>query len=263
MWKRALLVYGFACGSGPGFPIDAAIDAPPPGGTFSVDWAVTDTTGNAISCAQIGGISMTVDLHNRAEEGGIDEVFACSSLTGSSDPILPGTYDINFQLVGQNSTDLADGMSQMGVEITSGGNTRLTSLAFAVQDTGSLAMSINSLRGGGNCGSGATGGNIDAMTIELDDGSGTCVPATFDIEPEGSSYTVDCTTPAVTTCIEHDQTLTATNVLSGPYQIHITGDEGSGLDCWANNDSFVVPPLGSAVTEDLTLAFGSATPGCL
>ena len=157
------------------------------------------------------------DLHNRSEEGGTVQVFGCSSQTGSSTPVSPGTYDMTFQLVGQNSLDLGDAPPQMGVVISEGGNTRLSSLTFMVDADRRPRAPLDTLRPGGNCGSGSDAGNIDAMTIELDDGSGTCVPAVFDIEPAGSSYTVDCSgSAAIAPCIEHDQTLTTTGLTSGP-----------------------------------------------
>ena len=93
------LLGGFAaCGSGGGFPDARAIDAPPPTGTFTLDWSVSDANGQAITCDQVGGQTVTVLAHNRAFEGGETEPFICSTLMGQSPGLAPGIYDFMFEL---------------------------------------------------------------------------------------------------------------------------------------------------------------------
>lgn len=256
--KRALLLMlAVGCsGNGGGFPDAPIPDAPPPNGSFKLDWAVSDTGGNPISCDTVGAVSVTVDFHNRAVEGGLTEAFVCSTGEGTSGPLVPGTYDLQFHLVGTGGVVLAEGTPQLGVEIPAGATTDLTPLAFSVEATGNLALKINTLRADGNCAAtGATGGNIDAMTITFNDtATGACAPVTFDIQPMNLQYTVDCTTPVSAPCIENDQTLSATDVPSGNYTIHIRGKE-TGTDCWLNNDSVKVPGAGKTLTETLNLGF--------
>src|SRR5512139_2054698 len=86
------------CGGGGGFP-----DAPPGpdafvGGTLSLDWSLVKMAdGSPVSCDQVGGVTVTLLLRNRAVQGGFTEVFSCGSKTGTT-PLVPiGTYDVNFE----------------------------------------------------------------------------------------------------------------------------------------------------------------------
>ena len=62
MTSRMLLLTAVTlagCGSGGGFPDAPQDDAPPAPGTFTLEWAVTDTNNNLITCDQIGAQSVT------------------------------------------------------------------------------------------------------------------------------------------------------------------------------------------------------------
>src|SRR5689334_10165468 len=133
MKLRAVLLVLAACGGGGGFP-DARpiIDQAVPGGTFSAAWTLTDMAGKPITCDQIGALSITVIMHNRAVDGGTTEVFGCSSGMGTSEPFAPGTYDMMFELDSPTGV-LATSPDQHGIELVSGQNTQLMPLAFAVQ----------------------------------------------------------------------------------------------------------------------------------
>lgn len=65
----------------------------------------------------------------------------------------------------------------------------------------------------------------------------------------------------VTTCIENDETLTVPSMQSGPYTIHIRGKVGSA-NCWRNDNTLQVPPLGKRLSETLNLAYQPGVPGC-
>src|SRR5689334_13501818 len=81
-----------ACGSGGGFPDARPPDGAAPGGHFALAWALTDTAGQPVTCDQLGALSVTAAIHNRAVEGGEPEVFSCSSGSGESQGVSPGIY---------------------------------------------------------------------------------------------------------------------------------------------------------------------------
>jgi hypothetical protein len=153
------------------------------------------------------------------------------------------------------------------VTIPPGGNTALAPLAFSVDATGALALSLASGQPGGNCGATtAMGAGITGTTITLVHTSdGTCAPLTLQVSAGASgtagTYTIDCTTPVTTGCLESDQTLTASGVASDNYTIHVSGLIGTTA-CWTNGDSLQVPPTGQTLTRTLNLARQTGTPGC-
>ena len=264
-----------ACGSGGGFPDAREIDAAPPKGTFTLDWAVTDSNGNAITCDQLGANAVTVITHNREVEGASTQVFVCSTLMGTSSGLDPGTYDMDFELDGSAgmipSTPLIP--TQHGIVIESEQNVRLASLVFAVEATGAVALNLSTGRASGNCGAAPTGGGISATQIFLTRNSDlTCNPLTLTIGTNAThmtpqSYLINCTTPLDGPCIDSDQSITATGIAADSYTIHIRGKEGlptaTAPVCWTNNDSIVVPPLGGTLTRTLNLGFATTTAGCM
>jgi hypothetical protein len=258
-----------ACGSGGGFPDAREIDAPPPRGTFTLDWALSDTSSNNITCDEVGGQSVTVLAHNQAFEGAQTEVFVCSTLMGQSPGLEPGTYDFAFELDAASGV-LATAPGQHNIQIASGQNTRLAPLAFSLQATGDLALHLSTGRAGGNCGLvSANGGGITATQITLTHNSNlACEPLTLTIGAgatshlPGGTYTINCAAPTDGPCIETDQAITATGVHSDGYTIHIKGKQAAAL-CWTNNDSLMVPPLGATLTRTLNLGFASNTSGCM
>lgn len=255
-----------ACGSGGGFPDARPIDAAPPKGTFTLDWAVTDTNGNVVTCDQLGANVVTVITHNREIEGASTQVFVCSTLMGTSSGLDPGTYDMDFELDG--GVTLATSPTQHGIVIESNQNVRLASLAFAVEATGAIALNLSTGRAGGNCGAvAASGGGITATQITLTRNSDlTCNPLMLAISAGAtkpmSSYTINCAAPLDGPCIENDQSITAMGVAADSYTIHIKAKQAA-LVCWTNNDSIVVPPLGATLTRQLNLGFATTTAGCM
>lgn len=261
-----------SCGGGGGFPDAPPIDSPAPKGTFDLAWTLKDTGGNAITCDQIGAQTVTVLTRNRAVQGGSTEVFTCGTFMGVSQGLTAGTYDMDFELDGLGGAVgtglIATSPKQMGVIIQSGENVTLTPLAFAVDATGGIKLNITANQTGGNCGAVASNGaGITGMTIFLQHTTtGTCEPVRFTIAPNatlpGGSYTVNCAAPTVAPCIEADQQLSVTGVPSGGYQLHLRGRKGTA-DCWTNDDTLPVPPLGRDLVRSLNLAAApSGTPGC-
>jgi hypothetical protein len=261
---RFLLVALAACGSGGGFP-DAKIDSPPGKGTFSVAWSVTDATGAAISCDTVGGVTVSIAVHNAVVENGTVEVFTCSTRTGNSMPLDPGAYDLAFELDSVSGA-ISSAPAQQGVAITAGGTTQLSPLTFPVDATGGLALAVSAGKPGGNCAPAAQmGAGIDTMTLALTHADGTCAPVTFDIAADAtrppSTYTVNCAAPPVVPCIESDQKITVGGLASGSYRMHVTGRVGGG-NCYLNGDSLQVPADGNTLVHPLNLAFQTGAPGC-
>lgn len=259
--RACLLVVAVGCGSGGGFPDAPPIDVPVPGGTFSLAWSLTDAGGQPITCDDIGGLSVTALLRNRDVQGGSTEVFSCNTLMGTSQTLLPGTYDIDFELNGVSGL-IATAPKQMGIIVTSGGNVELAPLAFAVDATGGMKLHFSTNTTGGNC---AGGAGITQTTITLNKlSTGACQPVTFTIgagaSQPASTYTVNCATPAIGPCIDADQELSVTGVPSGSYVIHVRGK--AGADCWKNDDQLPVPPVGRDLVRALNLSIQMAAPSC-
>lgn len=268
MDQRLLLVAMVAaCGSGGGFPDAPVADAAIPG-TFSLDWVVTDEGDRAIDCDVIGANSVTVLAHNRAFSGGETQVFSCRTGTGVSQALTPGTYDFEFQLVGDSDV-IATAPAQFGVDVAPGDNVRLTPVTFKVVASGALSLTLTTGRGAGNCASPPGGGGITSTQITLQHApGGTCEPQLLTISARpgsgGSStmYQIDCANPVVGPCIEFDQTINASSVPSGGYTIHILARQGASA-CWTNDDPIRVPPSGQTLSRALNLAFADMTAGCM
>jgi hypothetical protein len=261
---RALILALAACGGGGGFPGDAGPDAAPPGGRFTLAWTVSDTNSQAITCGQVGAQVVTIALRNREVQGASTEAFTCSTATGTSSPIAPGTYDMTFELNGLAGL-IATAPAQNGIVIRSNETIALEPLAFAVDATGGLELLISSNQAGGNCApTAAMGAGITNTTITLAHTDNTCEPVTFQVAAgatqPASTYTVDCANPTLAACIENDQKLTVSPVPSGNYRIQIRGKVGA-LDCWNNDDTLVVPPLSKILKTTLNLA-KQMTVGC-
>jgi hypothetical protein len=254
--KLALLACTVAaCGDDSGLPDARGIDAMPNTGTVSLTWSIADGA-TALTCAQIGVNSVSIVSRDVDEPFGQPEVRGCSAMAGSV-ALLPGTYEITTSLGGVD----AEPVVFDNIVVTTGQDTALGNAAFQVSAVGGFAFDM--VAAGGNC----TGAGITAVSLALATTTGTCVPATFDIEagatqPAGT-YTTDCTTPApYAACIDSDQTVTAQpTITSGSYRLTITGDV-SGTPCWSRTPQFDVPagaairtlPVQNLVHDDVTPA---------
>ena len=247
-----------ACGSGGGFPDAPPADSRGPTGTFTVAWSVIDQNSQPISCDRIGAATMTVLTHNVAFEGGSTEPFTCSTGMGTSQGLIPGTYEMNFDLAGTVGM-IARATRQIGIVINANSNTELMPVTFQVEALGGVALKLSAGQTGGNCGAANAGGaGIGQMSITLTHNSdGTCEPITLNISDgatqTGGTYTINCTTPVLRPCIEADQVITAGSVPSDSYTIRVRG-EVTGPTCWSNMDTIQVPPLNKILIRTLNLA---------
>jgi hypothetical protein len=261
----AAALASFACGDGGGFPDAPGPDSPPPTGTFSLAWTVTDEGGGPVTCDQIGAQTVTAVLRNPAVQGGSTEVFSCSTGSGTSPGILPGNYQIDFELNGSSSTPVIKTAPRQDIEIKSNENTPLMPISFAVNATGGLALSLNALGvTAGNCETTANmGAGITQFTVTLEKTSDlSCAAVTFDISAgamgTAGTYMVNCGTPVAVGCLHADQVLSVANVASGSYRVHVRGAVGT-TDCYVNNDTFSVPALGMTLTRTLNLGKQTGT----
>lgn len=269
MVRRLLLGVALAagCGSGGGFP-DAAPDVSPPGpGFFKVDWVVTDANSQPLDCSRISAAAVTATLRKHGTAGGSTQVFTCATGTGKSQAVEAGTYDITWELDSTQSLVLDTASPQKDVVIEDGQTTQLTSLAFSVDATGNVKLHLDALKPGGNCGTGADGAKIDAMTMTVQhNSSGPCEPVMFAVAAgatkPASTFAVDCSMATTSIpCIEHDQELSATAVPSDKYTFRVHGTV-VGADCWSNNNQLTVPPLGGTLNQTLNLGHADGAPGC-
>ena len=250
------------CGGGGGFPDAAVFEDASPAGTFSLDWSLVKMAdGAAVSCDQVGAVTVTLLLRNRAVQGGFTEVFSCGTGMGTTPPVPVGTYDVRFELTGATGV-ITTAAEQMGLVVRQGEDTALAPVTFEVNAVGGLDLRIDALKQAGNCDPVASNGaGITQMTITLEHTSGgACEPATLMIG--NTPYVIDCASPMVTGCIEKTTPVTATNLPSDQYQIHVRGHQGAAQNCFVNDDSIRVPPNAMSLMRTLNLA-ASGGAGCL
>lgn len=259
------------CGSGGGFPDakpkDDSNDPPP--GTFRVNWSLVDAADATLTCDQISALSVTGVMRSTGIAGGSTQVFSCGALNGASQAVIPGTWNIDWELSGGAGV-IATAPRSTNVVIESGQATQLPPLKFVVDATGGLDLKISANKPGGNCGLvGANGAGIDGMTITLEsEPDNTCEPITLNIAAgatrPASTYTINCATPVVAGCIESDQAITTAmpdgDIPSGPYQIHIRGTVGANT-CFQNDDMFPVPAGDFDARRTFNLG-PTGAPGC-
>jgi len=127
------LVLLAACGSGGGFPDSNTIDSPPELGGFSLQWTVTDSNHQPITCAQVGAAGVTVTYHNRAFSGALTEVFNCATGNGTGTGLIVGAYDFDYDLTTDHGVELATVVGPRDVQIMAGQTTALDPVTFTVQ----------------------------------------------------------------------------------------------------------------------------------
>jgi hypothetical protein len=247
-------------------PRDASTPPAPTGhGTVSLAWELSDLSDQPIQCAQVGARTVGLVLRAQGAATGEADAFTCSSSPSTSKAILPGIYDVSFELHADGVT-LATAPDQSGVVIVDGRNTPLTPLTFAVDARGGLALSLATPPATTNCKAPSMmGAGINGVTITLMTAAGGCAPMTF-VHTRGAMtlqpYTVNCSSPQVSACIESDETLTVPDMASGPYTLHVRGKIGA-IECWKSDDSLQIPALGMALTQKVNLALLSEISQCL
>ena len=235
--------------------------APSPPGSISLAWSITDLAGQPTSCDRANAQSVALQLRNRASGNVVAATFSCPS-SPSTTQLPAGTYDIVIELHAADGTRLATAPDQAGVTIVAGQLTQLTPVTFAANTQGRLVISLATAATTNCQPTGMTGAGITGITITLVINGDGCAPVTF-IRSLGTTqrgtYTVNCSSPLVTTCIEKDEIL-ATDLAAQGYTIHVRGKIGA-VDCWRGDDILEVPPPGKPLTHTVGLARQNI-PGC-
>lgn len=250
-------VTALVCASGCAPPSAAT----PANGALSVAWSVQSADGVAATCDSVGARFVALRIRNRASGATTATAFPCPNNVGSAQ-LTPGLYDVSFQLDAADGTRVATAPDQRGVSLVSGQLTRLT-VAFTVNATpqSSLVLSFDT-SAMSNCRSAAAGGaGINGNTIDLEFAAGGCAAVTFTrrlADQVVGTYTVNCSSPQIATCIEKTETLTA-NLKPGSYVVRARGKIGA-VDCWQADDTIDVP-AGTMVSHTLAL-LPTHGPGC-
>ena len=205
----------------------------------------------------------TSSLHSRASGADVTSVFACTDTQGTTPLVAAGAYDAMLTLRAADGATLATAPTRANVTIDAGQVVALTPFAFAVDARGKLVLSFAALSTSANC-TAATAGSagINGSLFTLQKAAGSCAPVTFLRSRKGTAlgtYTVDCSAPVITSCIERDETFTVDGVESGPYTIHMGGLIGP-VRCWAGDDVLSIP-AGATLVKPIQLAPVQAT-GC-
>jgi hypothetical protein len=257
--KRALLscLLLAACGDDSGLPDARGIDSPPPPGSLSLSWSITDGA-TAIECADVGASFVTVTVRPVNQPFGTNHVIRCSDGSGTVE-LAPDIYDVEVSLASVQ----ADEVLFPSIEVASGMDTPIGNAAFDVPRVGGFSFRLDA-GGAGNC----TAAGLTAVQLDLAPVAGGCVVATFDIAAgatqPASTYTTSCTAPAAhPLCIENDQTITAQPTIpTGTHRLTMTGIVG-GNACWLRQSQFDVP-AGGAIRPLVSqvLDHDDVTPAC-
>lgn len=223
-------------------------------GTISLTWTLTNTAGQPITCGDVGAQNVVLVLRNILEVGGSTAVFGCGSGGGTTTPLSPGPYEIDFELRGTADL-LAASPRRRNIVVVVGQDTPIGAVPFAVDAIGGFELVVRASPGTTNCG---TGTNISAMAIALRRPDDTCQLTTLRIEPGGRTYPVNCASMNLTPCVENNQRVIATDLPSGSYKVEVVGRVGA-RDCWTASESLQVPPLRKSLSRTVLLA---KAPGC-
>ncbi len=220
-------------------------------GSASIAWSQT-MADRPVTCARAGAVSVSLLLHPRGGDD-ITTTFACADGEGTTPPVLAGPYDATLTLRAADGTVIATAPTQANVTVGADLVTALAPVEFVSADRGTLVVSFTAIGTLANC-SGPQG--LNGISIKMEAAAGACAAVTF-ARARGATqlgtYTVDCGSPVITTCIERDETLTATDVPSGAYVVHVIGFNGARR-CRAEDDVLSVAAGGAITTKLVQLA---------
>lgn len=239
------------------------IDAATPG-TLMLSWTIAHG-GAPLTCGDVGGSTVAVDLVRDGEAFGVVDSFTCGAGAGESRMLAPGRYLLRVSLSGTGGT--LDGPDEIrDIIVSTGSTTTVPPIAFDVDPVGGLKFRITTPATGGNCApTGQSGAGITAMRLELRNAAGTCVPATFTIaagaaDPAGT-YASNCAGNTYA-CIAADQDVSLAGLRSGSYSMVMIGSVGAAA-CWRRQPNAVVPAAGLVSTLPAQqLALQAGVPGC-
>src|SRR5690606_32234873 len=122
---------------------DAGLDSgPEERGTVTVNWTVSDGQ-DAITCGDVAGITVRLDLAPVDAQFGATDSFACGAASGTTRQLGAGTYDLSIDLLAPGSRSLiGEPVEVPGVVVTSGADTPVTGIAFEVATSGDLQFQL-------------------------------------------------------------------------------------------------------------------------
>ena len=260
-----------ACNASGGNAAIAASAASSCPGSISIAWSITNANGQPSSCSQAGATSVALRLQSRTGGTPLFTAFLCGGSPGTAN-IEPGLYDVAIELHDANGAKLAVAPPQTSVAVAIARTKVLTPVVFTVgsgsgggggNHPGSVLLSLQAGVFSSNCLPGAVGGaSINGTTITLVSASGGCAPVTFTRSQGGKeigTYLVNYSSPAVTSCIENDESLTSPDLTPGSYTMHVRGKLGA-LDCFAADTALDVPQTGQ-LQKQIVLQHQNI-PGC-
>lgn len=253
-------------------PSASATTAPCPG-SVSLLWAITDPTGQPLTCADASATSVALRLQSRTGGAPVLTAMPCAPTPGTVN-VPPGLYDVAVELHDANGARLAVAPVQTSVAVAVGRTQALAPTRFVVRRSGGgggsgsgsgsngggdlpgpIRLSLQAQGVTSNCQPASAGGaELSSMSISLTGPAGQCMPALLHRNRNGvmiGDYPVDCASPAVTTCIENDEALTSTNLPDGTYAIHVRARGGAG-NCFAG-DAFITVPLTGQLQQQIGL----------
>ncbi len=248
-------VAGFSCGGGGGGGSNA------PRGAASIAWSLSDLEGHPATCDAVGASTIELTLRDHASGASITASLPCANSPGTTQAVPAGTYDVTIRLQATDGTTLATATGRTNVAIAAGPATVLAPAVFFATTKGGLVISLAAAGAASNCGS--RGASITGVFITLIRSGGSCAAVTF-LRSRGTTqlgtYTVDCGSPRIGSCIEADETLTVPQIEPDTYKVQVRANVG-GLDCWDSNDVLEVRLRPSPLVRTLALVHQSA-PGC-
>jgi hypothetical protein len=220
-------------------------------GSVSLTWTMADANGRPLSCEQISATTVLLTLRERASGSSVTASFPCRS-SPSAQLLGPGVYDATIALRTGEGATIATVSDQASVLVVAAQVTPLAPAMFSVTAGLVLSFATSAIA---NCTSPAEGGAaITSATLILAHTGAGCAPVTF-VRKRGNTvverYLVNCSSPAVTSCIETSETFTVLPIDPGSYSLRVRARVGA-LNCWVRDEDIDVS-LGAPVTRTINL----------
>ena len=248
-------------------PGDQVTSCPPAPGSISLAWSLAGSNGQPVSCATAGARSVALRLRSRSGGPPVFTAFPCSDAQGVAN-VPPDLYDVAIELHDTNGERLATVPEQTALAVAAGRTKPLAPVRFTVDrgggtPSGGVLLTLQAQGVTFNCQPPASNGaDITTNTITLIASDHGCAPVTF-IRTDGGAqigtYKINCSSPAIATCIESSEILTSPDLAPGTYVMHVRGKQGP-FDCWAADSTLVVPPVGQPPLRQRI--FLQRQPGC-
>ncbi len=221
-------------------------------GTISFSWSLSDGSG-PIDCADVDATTVSITLLPVGVIGSESDAFSCDSGSATTRGLIPREYDLELA-VRTTEGDLTERIAMPGITVDPLQDTNIGNIEFTVDPVGNFTFQLRALDTGGNCAAvdPDMGAEITQFQIVLNQG-GVCVPTDFEIDAGGmggtaATYTTTCGDEIFDACIDESQTLTVSDVGSGPTTLDITGFRAGGEPCYVTTSQFNVP--GGGLTAD-------------